>query len=291
MKSVKLWSWLAESRIFDLWSGFFDLLRCISLFTIIRTCCPVTKEVFLFSTDAAGLEENLNEGIISKELKVVFRSNGFKLSENAPVWAEENEKWRITTNKSPYIIKKECGTLKIYRKNYGFVEMWALINLLLAIGLLLIWSALNLYYWLTFAFVIYGVFRVFEVFIYLINVLLFDPERKRKKKKTYAILNPYRLVILTLQNYVEIIFWFALFYRYVDWAFETGGVALDSFFVSLNFSFVTMTTFGYTTITPTETWGEILAILVFLQSVIGLSMILLIVASFISWLPKPSSLN
>jgi len=95
-------------------------------------------------------------------------------------------------------------------------------------------------------------------------------------------------VILLLHNYGEIIFWFALFYRNIDRAFETGGVSLNSFLVSLNFSFVTMTTFGHTTISPTETVGDIL---VFLQSVIGLFMALLILARFISLIPIPKTLD
>lgn len=95
-------------------------------------------------------------------------------------------------------------------------------------------------------------------------------------------------MILLLHSYVEIIFWFALFYRNIDWAFETGGVALNSFFASLNLSFVTMTTFGYTAISPKETLGDVLIII---QSIIGLFMTLLILARFISLLPSPETMD
>lgn len=160
-------------------------------------------------------------------------------------------------------------------KSYGFVDVWVLGHLLLSVVLLLICRASNLR-WLETIAVYYGAIRVFEVLIYQINVLLFaDVVRSFR-----------RIVILLLHNYVEIIFWFALFYRNIDWAFETGGVALDSFFAPLKFSFVTMTTFGYTAISPKETLGDLLVII---QSAIGLFMTLLILARFISLLPSPET--
>lgn len=173
------------------------------------------------------------------------------------------------------------------RGSYRFVDGWVSGNLLLSIVLLLICSAPNLRWWEAIA-VGYGGIRVFEVFIYQINVLLFDEYRARKAGKTYALRGFRRIVILLLHNYVEIVFWFALFYRNIGWAFETGGISLDSFFVALNFSFVTMTTFGHSAISPTETLGDIL---IFIQSAIGLFMALLILARFISLIPTPETLD
>ena len=173
------------------------------------------------------------------------------------------------------------------RGSYRFVDGWVLGNLLLSIVLFLICSAPSLRWWEAIA-IGYGGLRVSEVFIYQINVLLFDEYRARKAGKTYALRGFRRLVILLLHNYVEIIFWFALFYRNLDWAFETGKITLDSFLGSLNFSFVTMTTFGYSTIFPKETLGGILTLI---QSVIGLFMALLILARFISLIPTPQTLD
>jgi len=171
--------------------------------------------------------------------------------------------------------------------SYRFVDGWVLGNLLLSIVLLLMCSAPDLHWGEAIA-IGYGGIRVFEVFIYQINVLLFDEYRARKAGKSYALRGFRRLVILLLHNYVEIIFWFALFYRNLGWAFETGQTTLDSFLVSLNFSFVTMTTFGYSTIFPKETLGDILTLI---QSVIGLFMALLILARFISLIPTPETLD
>jgi hypothetical protein len=49
-----------------------------------------------------------------------------------------------------------------------------------------------------------------------------------------------------------------------------------------------MTTFGHTAISPRETLGDIL---IFIQSVIGLFMALLILARFISLIPTPETLD
>ena len=187
--------------------------------------------------------------------------------------------------------------IPVTREGYRFVEGWVLGNLLLSIVLLLICSAPSLRWWEAIA-IGYAGIRVFEVFIYQINVLLFDQYRAKKEEHRlrrlgityvpYALRGFRRIVILLLHNYVEIIFWFALFYRNIGWAFETGGVSLDSFLVSLNFSFVMMTTFGHIAISPRETLGSIL---IFIQSVIGLFMALLILARFISLLPPVETLD
>ena len=158
---------------------------------------------------------------------------------------------------------------------YNFsVEVYVWGNLLLSIFLLLIFSVPSIH-WLEFLAIFWGAIRVVEVVIYKIKEVLFVAHIE-------GVHGSIRLMILTLYNYVEIIFWFALFYRNFDWAFETGKTCLNSFLISLNFSFVTMTTFGYTAIFPKEILGVILTLI---QSVIGLFMVLLIFARFISLLP------
>jgi hypothetical protein len=198
--------------------------------------------------------------------------------------------------------KKFPATSKIRRfiESYGFVEVWASAQFILSIVLLLICWSLNLRWGQAIATgaVIYGGIQVFTVVIYQINVLLFDWYRARKEElknkregvtyTPYALRSYRRSVVLIMQNYVEIIFWFALFYRSLSWAFNSGRDSLASLLDALNFSFFTMTTFGYTTITSKGTLGDILTLV---QSAIGLVMALLVLASFISWLPKPKTLD
>ena len=180
-----------------------------------------------------------------------------------------------------------CHLIPATRGNVGFTDGWVLGNLLLSIGLLFICQAPNFSYCEVIA-VAYGGIRVFEVFIYQINILLFDEYRARKAGKKYAIRSYRRIVINLLHNYVEVIFWFALIYRNIGWAFDIGEVILNSFFISLNLSFVTMTTFGQTNISPKKPLGNSI---IFIQSVIGLFMALIVLARFISLIPIPETLD
>lgn len=170
---------------------------------------------------------------------------------------------------------------------HRFIDGWVLGNLILSILLFLICSAPYLRWWEAVA-ILWGLIRVFEVFIYQINVMLFDEYRKRKAGEPYAIQSYRRIVILLLHNYIEIIFWFALIYRNIGYAFETGGADLNQILVSLNFSFFTMTTFGITSISPKDNFGIIINLL---QSIIGLVMALLILSRFISLIPAPETLD
>lgn len=69
----------------------------------------------LFSVDA-GIEEDLNNGIITEVLKNMFKTKGLPLSKNAIIKKERTEDWIITDKKRTYtyIIPKDDGTLNIY---------------------------------------------------------------------------------------------------------------------------------------------------------------------------------
>lgn len=61
---------------------------------------------YLFSIDAALVEENLNKCIISVELRKAFKTKGFPLSKYA-IMQEIADKWEITDGEKIYIVKKE----------------------------------------------------------------------------------------------------------------------------------------------------------------------------------------
>ena len=173
----------------------------------------------------------------------------------------------------------------VRKLDYGCVEVWVLANFVLSIVLLTTCSAPNVRWWEWVA-IVWGIARVYDVLIYEINVLLFDQYRCVKAGKDYAVRSYRRTAVTLLLNYFEIIFWFALFYRNVDWAFETGKASLNLFPTALHFSLVTMTGFGNTSISPTKILGYALTST---HMVAGLVMALLVLASFISWLPKPKT--
>jgi len=94
-------------------------------------------------------------------------------------------------------------------------------------------------------------------------------------------------VILLVQNYVEVVFWFAFFYRTFSYLFAPGAVSLDSFWGAIYYSLRTMTTFGGD-LTPNQTGGVILIVA---HTAVALIMVILVLASFVSYVPKPETLD
>jgi len=171
------------------------------------------------------------------------------------------------------------------RGDYGFVDGWVLGNLGFSMVCLVVSSVPQRSWW-EIAILIYAGIRIFEVVIYQVNVLLFDEYRAKKAGKEYAVRGFRRVVLLLLHNYIEVLFWFALFYRNFSSLFDSRVTLLDSFGGSLYFSLVTMSTLGYGDIVPKETVG---LFLIFTQTSIGIFMALLILERFISLIPTPKT--
>jgi hypothetical protein len=171
-------------------------------------------------------------------------------------------------------------------KTEGAVDGWALSNFVLAIlaataapFVTCLWGKVFL--------VGYSLLRVFEIAIYQINVLIFDGYRAQKENKLYKLRGYRRLVVLLLQNYTEIVFWFAAIYVALSTNFDFRiQDTANSFFGGIYSSFIVMTTFGDPNVVPKNLWA---ASLILYQSVIGLFMTLLSLARFIAFIPKPKS--
>lgn len=83
---------------------------------------------YLFSIDA-GLEEDLNKGIVPEKLKKELESKGFPLSDYATITKEKENEWAIT-DKEKFIVMKEDGKLNIYQE---FNLLFYLLLILVAI--------------------------------------------------------------------------------------------------------------------------------------------------------------
>ncbi len=93
-----------------------------------------------------------------------------------------------------------------HKMTYRFVELWVVLNLVLAfVSSLFVFYVRDANSWFYYLFMFYGALRIFEIIIYQINVLLFDPYRSLKKGVVYRIKSPTRLVVLLFHNYFEII--------------------------------------------------------------------------------------
>lgn len=170
-----------------------------------------------------------------------------------------------------------------------FVDVYVLLHLLLSVCVLLGLSVSALRQWLEFA-VYYGAFRIFEVFVYQVDVLLFDEYRQKKAGKSYALHGYRRLVVLLLNNYMEMLVWFACWYRIrAHWfANKDCWCDLDTMAGSLYFSIVTMTTLGYGDVHPTQPCGVLVT---GAQVLIGVFMAVVMVARFVAYLPRPKTLD
>ena len=81
--------------------------------------CPRYARFHLSITIDTKFTHELDKGIISEELRNIFKTGGFPLSENATVGKEKN-KWVIKKDEEKiYTLKKEDGKLNIYGKYTG----------------------------------------------------------------------------------------------------------------------------------------------------------------------------
>jgi hypothetical protein len=93
------------------WSDYdFVVWSCGDDRTLLR------HETYLFSIieNAKKVEEDLNNGIISEDLKDKFKTEGVPISEDAVVTKETDDKWVISDGERSYFVKREDIGLNIY---------------------------------------------------------------------------------------------------------------------------------------------------------------------------------
>ncbi len=177
---------------------------------------------------------------------------------------------------------------KILRKSgitisHSFVDTWVLSNLILSFLALLLFTIFSCS-WIRWAFIIWASLRVLELVIYQFSILLVDQYESSK----YALAGYRRILVLSLMNYVEILFWFAFFYRNWSSLFKDDYYVLATSVGSIYYSLVTMSTLGYGEVHPLS---NLTRILVTLQLAISIILLVLIVSRIISYLPKPPSMD
>jgi hypothetical protein len=173
-------------------------------------------------------------------------------------------------------------------QTYGFVDAWVIGNSVLSVIALLVAEVCPKSFW-AYMLVIYGILRIFEVVTYQVNVVFFDAFRKPTVDESYQLRGYRRILILSIHNYIEILFWFAAIYA--NWRCLFGPSCQDkisTFLGALYFSIVTMATLGYGDIYPENDWGRLIVIF---HLAVAVFMTVLILARSISFLPKPHSMD
>jgi len=183
--------------------------------------------------------------------------------------------------------------VKKIKKNisYTFVEGWVLGNLIAAIALTGVGYYLgNKIRWILYVILMYAILRVFEVIIYQLNVLFFDPYRAEKQGKKYKIKSPTRMVILLLHNYVEVMLWYAAI---IIAMIQLSGNSIDATWGEcVRYNVLCIATFDSSGIQ--EIAGAFypkLSIIVFLQILSGIIMTIISLARFIGLMPSVESVD
>lgn len=177
------------------------------------------------------------------------------------------------------------STLRRTAESYWFVEAWALGHLVLALVAVVsatLWPTSTI----SIVLALYGLVRSFEIVITQLNILLFDEYRARRAGRPYRVRGYRRMVVLLLQNFGEIVFWFAASYAVIGGAellphnATVGGLIRESF----------LTTVSFGSSAPEVVGSGGLALIAW-QGLVGLLVTLLSLARFIGLLPRPASMD
>jgi hypothetical protein len=144
----------------------------------------------------------------------------------------------------------------------------------------------------------WAAWRLYEIVIVQINVLLFDPyfHRKRflagKEPEPYKLRGRYRLVVALMANFIEIALWYAAAYYHLhnlgqlefEGANPEGLAGLALLFQQCLRALVTFDVSQFVAAS-----GTLAFVLVILQSFIGMFMTIVMLARFVSLLPAPQA--
>ena len=191
---------------------------------------------------------------------------------------------RRNPNATKGFIDKVYDKNKPFPNDYFTPEIWVCFNLLLAIlGNIIIAPDLpRLVLWII---GVYAILRIFEIFIYQINALLFDPIKKGRKN--YKIKSATRMVILLFCNILEYILWFSILYTIIYWINSEayGGVKP----ISVN-SLELLANISNTDIRDMFK-NHTLIIIAYVETIIGIFVNILFLARVLSLLPSVATVE
>jgi hypothetical protein len=163
--------------------------------------------------------------------------------------------------------------------SYALVDAWVLCHAAVA-GVAWLSTTPDSACFLTRCAIVYGAVRVFELVIYNVNVLFVDPAMSAD----HALRSFRRSLILGLINYGEVLLWFAAFYHFFAARFGDRASLVGTIDGSFYYSILTMATYG--DITPQDTFSRWL---VAIHLCVALFLTLVVLARFVSLLPRPKS--
>lgn len=170
----------------------------------------------------------------------------------------------------PLTILKKIHSIE---KIKNLPDYWVAINFILSIVLanLIYFNLMNE---IKIIALYYSIFRILEIVVYQINVLLFHPYRSFLiKEEKYTINNPYRSVLLLFHNLGEVIFWFTMINIYF-------GYGTGKFLTDIMTNTIRIFTFNYEYVA--NDWFQSL---IFIEVVCGMILTIVSLAKFVGELP------
>ena len=186
---------------------------------------------------------------------------------------------------------REClGIEKNSERHYALIDVWVHIHLFLAVMVWAFFNKLASLYPLILLLVICGSVRILLIVPYAFYAAVFSHFQIDSEPKTYKVKSYQRILIFVCMNYLEVLFWFAVFYRFFDQGFDTteSNIHLNNITGSLYFSIITMTTLGYGDIMPSTNFG---AFLCGFQTLLGVFWLVVVVAYFLTVMPHIQTLD
>lgn len=198
-------------------------------------------------------------------------------------------KWNYDFKKKhPHASKEEHDRAwnehRPFTSGFLFPELWVLFNILLAITGCILVSRTSCKV-LSICFILYAFLRTFELFVYQINVLLFDPIKSGFSK--YRIKSATRTVLLLICNMFEYVFWFAIVYIYMYKIHSQNTNSLEILLESSS---------TLTNIASPNDFADFqnnfsITFIAYIESAIGIFMNIVCLARFISLLPPVQTID
>ena len=209
---------------------------------------------------------------------ILRQVSAFQQIRNVSQWIWKQKYKRRFPNATAEERKDYWKENKPFTSGYLFPEIWVLSNMLLALlGCIIVGVDTNeCVCWL---FCVYSILRTFELFVYQINVLLFDPIKFGRAR--YRIKSVTRTVLLLICNIFEYILWFSVVYLFM---YRGQSEAVDSLHVVME-SVTTLANIA----SPEEFRCADVVVVAYIEAVIGVFMNIVCLARFISLLPPVHS--
>ena len=166
---------------------------------------------------------------------------------------------------------------------YVFPELWVIGNIVCGLAVYALLAGHHMPRAIGWVFVVLAILRAFEIMVYHVNVLLFDPLIASNNNQQYAIKSATRMLLLLLCNMLEYVICFSIVY-----VFFLPDIMSATFWQPLSLS---ISAFLNISIEGMEVHSTALVKVIHIESILGIFMNLICIARFINMLPSVNTID